>query len=180
MLILVYYQTPRFLEFGKTRILKKPILISSSTGEGVIWNKNTIKCGSDRPILKVFMYDLAPEFHFGLLGWKGDGKSVWPDIRAKVPEYPGGLNLQHSIEYWLTLDLLNSEFSENLRGRSAKRVHNSSEADVVFVPYFASLSYNRGSKLKSGEKKSTNAILQEKLVKWRWNKMERYNCSPSK
>ncbi|KAK4392587.1 putative arabinosyltransferase A [Sesamum angolense] len=81
--------------------LEEAHLISSSAGEGVIWNKNTIKCGSDRPILKVFMYDLAPEFHFGLLGWKGDGKSVWPDIRAK-----------------------------------------------------------------SGEKKSTNAILQEKLVKF--------------
>ncbi|KAL2228118.1 UNVERIFIED_CONTAM: putative arabinosyltransferase ARAD1 [Sesamum indicum] len=141
-------------------------LISSSTGEGVIWNKNSIKCGSDRPILKVFMYDLPPEFHFGLLGWKGDGKSIWPDLRTKVPEYPGGLNLQHSIEYWLTLDLLNSEFSENLKGRSAKRIYNSSEADVVFVPFFASLSYNRGSKLKSGEKRSTNAILQEKLVKF--------------
>ncbi|KAK4431984.1 putative arabinosyltransferase A [Sesamum alatum] len=140
--------------------------LTSSDGEGVNWNKNSIRCGSDRPILKVFMYDLPPEFHFGLLGWKGDGKTVWPDIRTKVPDYPGGLNLQHSIEYWLTLDLLNSEFSENLRGRSAKRVGNSSEADVVFVPFFASLSYNRGSKLMPGQKRSTNAILQEKLVEF--------------
>ncbi|KAL4574466.1 hypothetical protein LXL04_021298 [Taraxacum kok-saghyz] len=48
--------------------------------------------------LKVFMYDLPPEFHFEILYWKAEGKSVWPDIRSKVPEYPGGLNLQHSVK----------------------------------------------------------------------------------
>ncbi|KAL8467745.1 hypothetical protein ACS0TY_031115 [Phlomoides rotata] len=141
-------------------------LDDSSAGEGVNWDKNLEKCDSKMPILKVFMYDLPSEFHFDLLGWKNNGKSVWPDIRAKVPEYPGGLNLQHSIEYWLTLDLLNSEFSKNLSGRSAVRVRNSSEADVMFVPFFSSISYNRFSKLKPGEKKSTNVVLQEKLVKF--------------
>ncbi|PIN06472.1 Acetylglucosaminyltransferase EXT1/exostosin 1 [Handroanthus impetiginosus] len=131
---------------------------------GVNWNKNLRKCDTNKPVLKVFMYDLPSEFHFDLLGWKGGGKNIWPDIQSKVPEYPGGLNLQHSIEYWLTLDLLNSEFSENLRGRSAIRVRNSSEADVLFVPFFSSISYNRWSKLKPGQNRSTNVILQEKLV----------------
>ncbi|KAK6151418.1 hypothetical protein DH2020_014053 [Rehmannia glutinosa] len=132
----------------------------------VNWNKNSRKCDSNKkPILKVYMYDLPSEFHFDLLGWKSVGKkNVWPDIRAEVPEYPGGLNLQHSIEYWLTLDLLSSEFTENLNFRSAMRVNNSSEADVVFVPFFSSISYNRGSKVKPGQKRSTNVILQEKLV----------------
>ncbi|KAK6131942.1 hypothetical protein DH2020_034312 [Rehmannia glutinosa] len=72
------------------------------------------------------------------MGWRGKGPNVWPDIRAEVPEYPGGLNLQHSIEYWLTLDLLSSEFSKNLSGRSDKKA----EAD----------------------QKSANDLLQEKLV----------------
>ncbi|XP_019157916.1 PREDICTED: probable arabinosyltransferase ARAD1 [Ipomoea nil] len=113
--------------------------------------------------LKVFMYDLPPEFHFGLLGWKGK-KSVWPDIRTEVPPYPGGLNLQHSIEYWLTLDLLYSEFA-NLSGqRSALRVLNSSDADVVFVPFFSSVCYNRFSRLQPDQKMSTNALLQQQLV----------------
>ncbi|XP_027066670.2 probable arabinosyltransferase ARAD1 [Coffea arabica] len=130
-------------------------------------NKDVIKCSSNREeVLKVFMYDLPSEFHFDLLGWKDKGnKSVWPDIRINIPEYPGGLNLQHSIEYWLTLDLLYSEFvSKDLSGRSAVRVRNSSEADVVFVPFFSSICYNRFSRLKPHEKKTRNTLLQQKLV----------------
>ena len=141
--------------------------LDESVSERANWDKNSVKCGANVPMLRVFMYDLPSEFHFDLLGWKGVGeKDVWPDIREKVPDYPGGLNLQHSIEYWLTLDLLSSEFAENLIGRSAVRVHNSSEADVVFVPFFASLCYNRFSKVRLGQKRSTNVVLQEKLVKF--------------
>ncbi|KAL8489040.1 hypothetical protein ACS0TY_025082 [Phlomoides rotata] len=126
---------------------------------------NSRKCKDNKQILKVFMYDLPPVFHFGLLRWKPHGPNIWPDVRSAWPEYAGGLNLQHSIEYWLTLDILNSQFSRNLSGRSAIRVRNSSEADVVFVPFFASISYNRFSnkhKLQNG--KSFNDLLQEKLV----------------
>ncbi|VFQ91060.1 unnamed protein product [Cuscuta campestris] len=121
-----------------------------------------------KPVLKVYMYNLPPEFHFGLLGWKPDGNnknSVWPDIRTQVPEYPGGLNVQHSIEYWLTLDLLNSQFLADTSGRSALRVTDSKEADVVFVPFFSSICYNRFSKSNSPRRKmSMNSLLQEKLV----------------
>lgn len=153
----------RSVDFG---ILPNSKLLGLSENENLDASRfvQGTKCDSNKPILKVFMYDLPSEFHFDLLGWKGVGKSVWPDIRAEVPAYPGGLNLQHSIEYWLTLDLLNSEVSEELRGRNAVRVRNSSEADVVFVPFFSSISYNRYSKLKPGQKKSTNVVLQEKLV----------------
>ncbi|XP_059291743.1 probable arabinosyltransferase ARAD1 [Lycium ferocissimum] len=126
---------------------------------------NLFKCNPSNQLLKVFMYDLPPQFHFELLGWKAEGKTVWPDIRSTVPQYPGGLNLQHSIEYWLTLDLLSSEFADNLNGRTAIRVRNSSEADVIFVPFFSSISYNRFSRLKPHQKRrSMNTLLQEKLV----------------
>ncbi|XWS57919.1 hypothetical protein CRYUN_Cryun09bG0214300 [Craigia yunnanensis] len=64
--------------------------------------------GNVKEPLKIFMYDLDPEFHFGLLDWKPQGGSVWPDVRTRIPSYPDGLNLQHSIEYWLTSDLLAS------------------------------------------------------------------------
>ncbi|KAJ7971980.1 Exostosin-like [Quillaja saponaria] len=130
--------------------------------------KDVLECHSyDKVVLKVFMYNLDPQFHFGLLDWKPQGDSVWPDIRNKIPSYPGGLNLQHSIEYWLTLDLLASEFPKPPNARSAIRVHNSSDADIIFVPFFSSLSYNRYSKTKPHEKKSNNnnRLLQEKLVK---------------
>ncbi|KAL3841076.1 hypothetical protein ACJIZ3_025667 [Penstemon smallii] len=128
-------------------------------------NRYSRTCDSNQ-ILKVFMYNLPPEFHFRLLGWKGNGKSVWPDIHVELPEYPGGLNLQHSIEYWLTLDLLKSEFDKDLRGRSAIRVYNSSEADVIFVPFFSSISYNRYMRKRPEQKKSVNELLQESLVKF--------------
>ncbi|XP_077226402.1 putative arabinosyltransferase ARAD1 [Tasmannia lanceolata] len=124
------------------------------------------KCNPNKAILKVFMYDLPPEFHFGMLDWRGEGGKVWPDLHSQFPDYPGGLNLQHSIEYWLTLDLLSSRFSDRRGSCSAIKVDNSSEADVIFVPFFSSLSYNRFSKVNPPEKasKNMNKLLQEKLV----------------
>ncbi|THU72226.1 hypothetical protein C4D60_Mb04t09850 [Musa balbisiana] len=124
------------------------------------------RCHPSKALLKVFMYDLPPEFHFGLLGWDGDGKSVWPDIQTKIPKYPGGLNLQHSLEYWLTLDLLSSRFPNRSGPCSAARVEDSREADVVFVPFFSSLSYNRHSKVKPPQTVSINKLLQQKLVQF--------------
>lgn len=120
-------------------------------------------------VLRVFMYDLPPEFHFGLLDWtpQENADSVWPDIKAVSPHYPGGLNLQHSIEYWLTMDILDSEVPEaeaESKAKNVMRVRNSSDADVIFVPFFSSLCYNRFSKTGPHEKRSRNQVLQEKLV----------------
>ncbi|XP_061372524.1 probable arabinosyltransferase ARAD1 [Gastrolobium bilobum] len=146
----------------------RAILVNSDENVEAI-TRESGKCSSthgDKVVLKVFMYDLPSEFHFGLLDWKDEGKSVWPDIKTNIPGYPGGLNLQHSIEYWLTLDILASELSEPSNSRTAIRVRNSSEADVIFVPFFSSLSYNRYSKTSPREKKSRNKVLQEKLVKY--------------
>ncbi|KAM0936409.1 putative xylogalacturonan beta-1,3-xylosyltransferase [Dioscorea sansibarensis] len=122
----------------------------------------------ERGLLRVYMYDLPSEFHFGLLGWKGRSGQVWPDVNdAKdVPSYPGGLNLQHSVEYWLTLDLLSSNSIGIDRPRTVIRVMNSRCADVIFVPFFASLSYNRHSRRQLKEKVSRNRLLQDKLVKF--------------
>lgn len=133
---------------------------SSQPNDGVKCNTN------EKEVLKVFMYDLPPEFHFGLLDWKSQGGTVWPDLHSKVPYYPGGLNLQHSIEYWLTLDLLASELPNPPNARFAIRVRNASEADILFVPFFSSLSYNRFSKIIPHRKKSNNKLLQDKLVKY--------------
>ncbi|MQL77800.1 hypothetical protein Taro_010224 [Colocasia esculenta] len=127
---------------------------------------SAVTCDPSGAVLKVFMYDLPSEFHFGLLDWKPEGRSTWPDILKKVPEYPGGLNLQHSIEYWLTLDLLSSRFPDRSGPCSAIRVVDSREADVVFVPFFSSLSYNRHSKVTSPQTVSENKMLQDKLVEF--------------
>ncbi|KAA8519031.1 hypothetical protein F0562_016195 [Nyssa sinensis] len=152
---------PQHQSDNEPSIKNSPVVI-----EEVPQENNLVKCNPNKVLLKVFMCDLPLEFHFEFLDWKAEGKSVWPDLHAKVPEYPGGLNLQHSIEYWLTLDLLFSEFSDHSNARTAIRVHNSSEADVLFVPFFSSLCYNWYSRVRPHQKKSKNKLLQEKLVRF--------------
>ncbi|KAB5527462.1 hypothetical protein DKX38_021309 [Salix brachista] len=124
-------------------------------------------CGRNQPLrkLKVYMYDLPPEFHFRLLGWKGKTNQTWPNVdsHSRIPPYPGGLNLQHSVEYWLALDLLASNIP---KVGAAVRVQNSSQADIVFVPFFSSLSYNRHSKLHGKENVSVNRMLQSRLLQF--------------
>eukprot|EP00252_Welwitschia_mirabilis_P008728 TRINITY_DN20848_c0_g1_i1.p1 TRINITY_DN20848_c0_g1~~TRINITY_DN20848_c0_g1_i1.p1 ORF type:complete len:509 (-),score=66.42 TRINITY_DN20848_c0_g1_i1:16-1542(-) len=126
-------------------------------------DKNLCKAGNTA--LKVFLYDLPPEFHFGMLDWK-PGKGVWPETSSDIPRYPGGLNLQHSVEYWLTMDLLSSNKPDRREPCAAVRAENSKEADVFFVPFFSSLSYNRHSKVSVEGQKSRNDQLQEKLVQF--------------
>ncbi|XP_030507272.2 probable arabinosyltransferase ARAD1 [Cannabis sativa] len=144
---------------------------SSSSPCSSCQTSNSINNNKDS-LLKVYMYDLNHEFHFGLLGWEPEGnnnnknKQVWPNLLKKVPDYPGGLNLQHSIEYWLTLDILASELVNPPKASSVRRVYNASEADIVFVPFFSSLSYNRYSKTNSNQKMSNNKLLQDKLVRY--------------
>ena len=125
------------------------------------------KCDPAEALLRVFMYDLPPEFHFGLLDWKppGFGGGVWPDVRDGVPDYPGGLNLQHSIEYWLTLDLLASEQGAPTPCAAA-RVRHAADADVVFVPFFASLSFNRHSRVVPPARDSEDRALQRRLLEF--------------
>jgi hypothetical protein len=123
------------------------------------------RCDPRGAALRVFVYDMPPEFHFGLLGWAppaGAG-DVWPDL-APPPRYPGGLNQQHSVAYWLTLDLLSSPSAAPCG--AAVRVADSRDADLVFVPFFASLSYNRHSKPVPPEKVGRDKFLQEELVRY--------------
>ncbi|KAL6640507.1 hypothetical protein ACP70R_021630 [Stipagrostis hirtigluma subsp. patula] len=136
---------------------------SSAAGSG--------RCDPRDAAVRVFMYDMPSEFHFGLLGWAppphaGEGV-VWPDVStngaAPPPRYPGGLNQQHSVAYWLTLDLLSSSAAPC---GAAVRVADSRDADLVFVPFFASLSYNRHSRAVPPERVSRDRALQEKLVRY--------------
>lgn len=131
-------------------------------GKDMIAQQRMKSCAINQAPLRVYMYDLPSEFHFGLLGWKGKNVT-WPNVNdpSSIPHYPGGLNLQHSMEYWLTLDLL---ASEAVRSSIVIRVKDANQADVIFVPFFASLSYNRHSKLEGNEKVSLNKVLQNKLV----------------
>ncbi|KAJ4760332.1 Exostosin-like protein [Rhynchospora pubera] len=132
------------------------------------------ECNITEALLKVYIYDLPPMFHFGMLGWKGKANQTWPDVSEpnQVPKYPGGLNLQHSIEYWLILDLLSSTIPGFKRPCTAIRVEDPNLADIFFVPFFSSLSYNRHSKIHGKEKISKNKFLQEELVRFLMNREE--------
>ena len=128
------------------------------------------KCNEEAAILKVYMYDLPPEFHYGMLVQSPYPKGqIWPRNVSDIPGYPGGLYQQHSLEYWLTSDLLTSNMADrDSSACTAYRVRDWRSADVVFVPFFASLSYNRFTRSEQtvavGVDK--NEELQEKLVKF--------------
>lgn len=121
-----------------------------------------------RPPLKVFMYELPQKFNFGLftkdpLG--PDGQRVWSG--TSVPSWPsrGGLRYQHSITYFLMADLVTPPH-QRAAGSAAVRVLEPAEADVFFVPFFASLSFNTfGRSMKDPEALKDKA-LQEELVKF--------------
>ncbi|KAK8970922.1 hypothetical protein KSP40_PGU005148 [Platanthera guangdongensis] len=106
-----------------------------------------------QPRLKVFVADLPRSFNYGLLDhyWSLSGPdsriSSDPDadLRSSIgarfpPPYPENpLIKQYSAEYWLLGDL---ETPAGTRDPSSavERVYDWSDADVVFVPFFATLS----------------------------------------
>ncbi|PAN35516.1 hypothetical protein PAHAL_6G214900 [Panicum hallii] len=153
-------------------VIREPLVRVGGGGDG----ERSGRCDADTAALRVFVYDLPAEFHFGMLGWDGKGEAAWPDVRdaRAAPHYPGGLNLQHSVAYWLALDILSSTLppgggsgaAGDSRPCVAVRVTNASLADVFFVPFFASLSYNRHSKIRRGERVNRNRALQAELVKY--------------
>ncbi|TXG65078.1 hypothetical protein EZV62_012072 [Acer yangbiense] len=72
---------------SEARIRNRAILNDSVEEEEVELPQK--KCNTKtKAILKVYMYDLSPEFHFELLDWKAQGVSVWPDVTKNIPQYP--------------------------------------------------------------------------------------------
>ncbi|XP_009764028.1 putative arabinosyltransferase ARAD2 [Nicotiana tabacum] len=107
-----------------------------------------------RNSIKVYIADLPRSLNYGLLEkyWALDsdsriGSEVDNEIRKThmgkssqnllpYPENP--IIKQYSAEYWILGDLMTPE---NLKfGSFAKRVFSAEEADVIFVPFFATLS----------------------------------------
>ncbi|GAB2271961.1 hypothetical protein Dimus_006789 [Dionaea muscipula] len=103
--------------------------------------------------IKVYVSELPRTLNYGLLEkyWSSSPDSRIPNDpdhesgstllpqNLKYPPYPENpLIKQYSAEYWILGDLMTPE---NLRsGSFAKRVFDPMEADVVFVPFFATLS----------------------------------------
>lgn len=104
---------------------KLPLLISPSSADR-----------SSNPPLRVYMYDLPPRFNVEMLGYK---YSTAPNS-TNFPLLPRhfGVKRQHSVEYWM----MGSLMVEDVDGLEAVRVQNGDDADVFFVPFFSSLSFN--------------------------------------
>ncbi|XP_016475521.1 putative arabinosyltransferase ARAD1 [Nicotiana tabacum] len=101
-------------------------------------------CFTGSEPLKVYMYDLEMKYNVGLL--KGSHYNAAPVTIETLPKWPKstGLRRQHSVEYWMLASLLYAGDDENGNRptREAVRVLDPDSADVFFVPFFSSLSYN--------------------------------------
>lgn len=87
------------------------------------------------------MYDLPKRFNVAMLTNKFAGDDDrFPVTARNWPPWPGhsGLKQQHSVEYWMMASLL----CENCTDGEAVRVLDPDLADVFFVPFFSSLSFN--------------------------------------
>lgn len=85
------------------------------------------------------MYDLPKRFNVAMLNRRKSGGDEPVTARNLAP-WPrnSGLKKQHSVEYWMMASLL----YEGNETREAVRVLDPGLADVFFVPFFSSLSFN--------------------------------------
>ncbi|GMP82381.1 hypothetical protein CsSME_00036711 [Camellia sinensis var. sinensis] len=101
---------------------------------------HTTPCITESP-LKVYMYDLPRRFNIGMLNRRSSDET--PVTSRTLPPWPWnyGLSKQHSVEYWMMASLLYDDDDDDGR-REAVRVSDPESADVFFVPFFSSLSFN--------------------------------------
>uniref|UniRef100_A0A5B6ZHQ2 Putative arabinosyltransferase ARAD1 n=1 Tax=Davidia involucrata TaxID=16924 RepID=A0A5B6ZHQ2_DAVIN len=101
---------------------------------------DNIPCRTQSP-LRVYMYDLPRRFNVGMINPRSSDET--PVIARTLPPWPAnsGLKLQHSVEYWMMASLLYEGDGEN-ETREAVRVSDPDSADVFFVPFFSSLSFD--------------------------------------
>ncbi|KAF6161452.1 hypothetical protein GIB67_009331 [Kingdonia uniflora] len=85
------------------------------------------------------MYDLPTRFNLGMIS-----HNVSDEIKVNYENFPSwpsksGLKKQHSVEYWMMLSIL---YQGNERWREVNRVLDPETANVFFVPFFSSMSFN--------------------------------------
>ncbi|KAI0510522.1 hypothetical protein KFK09_011126 [Dendrobium nobile] len=103
----------------------------------------TAALGRRMPPLRVYMYDLPRRFNFAMMDHRPDTDPP-PATGKDIPPWPpsAGIKKQHSVEYWMTVSLLVGEEVASVEEREAVRVRDGEVADVFFVPFFSSLSFN--------------------------------------
>ncbi|KAL7587922.1 hypothetical protein Lser_V15G40959 [Lactuca serriola] len=130
-------------------------------------NDTVIPCRTGSP-LRVFMYDLPNRFNVAMLSRKfagGDDNS--PVTSRNLPPWPrnSGLKQQHSVEYWMMASLL-CENCLKAESSEAVRVSDPEVADVFFVPFFSSLSFNTHGKNMTDPDTEIDRQLQVDILKF--------------
>lgn len=124
-------------------ILKGGVDVRSTFSSITLASSNTTTTcatSSSTPPLKVYMYDLPKRFNIGML-IKTPYQDMPPVTLQTLPPWPkNGLKQQHSVEYWMMASLLYSPIDQD--NREAVRVFDPDLADVFFLPFFSSLSFN--------------------------------------
>ncbi|XP_023741737.1 probable arabinosyltransferase ARAD1 [Lactuca sativa] len=129
-------------------------------------NDTALPCRSRSP-LRVFMYDLPKRFNVGMMSSKFAGDDNSPLNANNLPMLPqyAGLHQQHSVEYWMMASLLyeNATVDES---SEAVRVSNPDAADVFFVPFFSSMSFNTHGKNMTDPDTEFDRQLQVDILKF--------------
>ncbi|XWS22751.1 hypothetical protein CRYUN_Cryun29cG0063200 [Craigia yunnanensis] len=121
-------------------------------------------CATDRP-LRVYMYELPRKFHVGMMDRRSSEEAT-PVTMENLPPWPSnsGVKRQHSVEYWLMASLLYDGNGEEMR--DAVRVSDPETADVFFVPFFSSLSFNTHGHKMTDPETEVDRQLQVELLEF--------------
>lgn len=111
------------------------------------------------------MYDLPKRFNVGMMSSKFAGDDSSPLTAGSLPVWPRypGLHQQHSVEYWMMASLLYENGTVD-EGGEAVRVLNPESADVFFVPFFSSLSFNTHGKNMTDPDTEFDRQLQVRII----------------
>ncbi|WOL03725.1 putative arabinosyltransferase ARAD1 [Canna indica] len=134
VLFIVFFSTDLFSTDRRSRF-------SSFSLPSYITSPRCSAGGGRPPPLRVFMYNLPRRFHIGMLGPGGDQEDPAGDGSGEFPPWPAttGIKKQHSVEYWMMASLMHGGSAEEAE---TVRVFDGEKADVFFVPFFSSLSFN--------------------------------------
>ncbi|KAK8916119.1 hypothetical protein KSP39_PZI023194 [Platanthera zijinensis] len=118
-----------------------------------------------RPPLGVYMYDLPHRFNFGMMDHRPDSDPA-PSTGKGIPPWPTswGIKKQHSVEYWMTASLLVGEHDASGEFSEAIRIREGEDADVFFVPFFSSLSFNSHGRNMTDPDTEIDRKLQAELL----------------
>ncbi|KAG7975390.1 hypothetical protein I3843_06G095800 [Carya illinoinensis] len=116
------------------------------------------------PPLRVYMYDLPRRFNVGMLNRRNPDQT--PVTGRDWPPWPknSGLKRQHSVEYWMMGSLLYE--GDGAEEREAVRVSDLEIADIFFVPFFSSLSFNTHGHVMTDPDTEKDHQLQIDLLKF--------------